>query len=83
MKEMAGSAVDIPQWLQDVEREVNRLETPSDYIRPAELELKRSLVRVTEQEVRAQLESWGTAVGSTERGRRKKTTRRRKKPKNE
>lgn len=80
MQEIAGSAVDIPQWLQDIEREVNRLETPSDYIPPPELDVRRAVVRTTEEDVRNQLEKWGQAIADSERSRRKTSRRRRKKP---
>jgi hypothetical protein len=80
MQEIAGSAIDIPQWLQDVEREVNRLEAPSDYIPPPELDVRRPVIHITEEEVRNQLEKWGQAIADSERSRRKSTRRRRKKP---
>jgi len=76
MVDMAGSAVDVPQWLQDIEREVNRLEAPSDYIRPPELEVRLPAVPVTEEEVRNQLTVWGRAIGESERRPRRKNVRR-------
>lgn len=76
MADTAGSAIDIPQWLQDVEREVSRQEMPSDYIRAAELEVRLPIVLTTEQDVRAQLETWTNSIG--EERSRKKPTRRRK-----
>lgn len=78
MQNQAGSAVDIPQWLQDIEREVNRLETPSDYIRPPELEVRLAALKVSPEEVRQQLEIWGQSVTDSETGSKKKTTRRRR-----
>jgi hypothetical protein len=78
MEDTAGSAIDIPQWLQDVEREVSRQEMPSDYIRPAELEVRLPTVLTTEQDVRGQLETWAHSIGE-ERSRKKPTRRRRNK----
>lgn len=80
MQEIAGSAVDIPQWLQEVEREVNRLEAPSDFIPPPELDVRQPPVRVAEEDVRDQLEKWGMAIADSERSRRKSSRRRRQKP---
>lgn len=78
MENTAGSAIDIPMWLQDVEREVSRQEMPSDYIRPAELEVRLPAVLNTEQEVRDQLEKWTASIGES-RSRKKPTRRRRNK----
>ncbi|MBC8289961.1 MAG: hypothetical protein H8E37_06560, partial [Planctomycetes bacterium] len=75
MEDTAGSAIDIPIWLQDVEREVSRQEMPSDYIRPAELEVRLPAVLNAEQEVRDQLEKWTGSIGESRS--RKKPTRRR------
>ena len=80
MLEIAGSAVDIPQWLQEVEREVNRLEAPSDFIPPPELAVHRPPVNVPEEDVRVQLEKWGMAIADSDRPRRKSSRRRRQKP---
>ena len=79
MEDTAGSAVDIPQWLQDVGSEVNRLEAPSDYIRPPELELLLPVLISQESSIRAQLETWSTGIGGTEKARRKKSSRKRRK----
>lgn len=79
MEDTAGSAIDIPQWLQDVSREVNRLEAPSDYIRPPELELRLPILISQEASIREQLDTWTTGVGGPEKVRRKKGTRRRRK----
>lgn len=79
VEDTAGSAVDIAQWLQDVGREVNRLEAPSDYIKPPELEVRLPIVNTTEEDVRKQLDIWGQAVADTEKKRRKKGTRRARK----
>ena len=78
MENTAGSAVDIPQWLQDVEREVSRMEMPSDYIRPAELEVRLPMVISTEESVRSQLQTWTSSIGE-DRTRKKPTRRRRDK----
>ncbi len=64
MQDQTGSAVDVPQWLQDIEREVSRLEAPSDYIKPPELELRLPVRHVNEEEVRAQLHVWGESLSS-------------------
>ncbi|NQV25432.1 MAG: hypothetical protein HQ518_13810 [Rhodopirellula sp.] len=77
MEDTAGSAIDIPQWLQDVGREVNRLEAPSDYIRPPELELRLPILISSESSIREQLETWSTGVAAPERKRRKKSSRKR------
>jgi hypothetical protein len=79
MEDTAGSAIDIPQWLQDVGREVNRLEAPSDYIRPPELELRLPILISQESSIREQLETWSTGVGGSEKARRKKGSRKRRK----
>ncbi|MDA0282168.1 MAG: hypothetical protein O3B86_02330, partial [Planctomycetota bacterium] len=79
MEDTAGSAIDIPQWLQDVAREVNRLEAPSDYIRPPELELRLPILISSEASIREQLEFWTQGVGDSEKKRRKKSTRKRRK----
>jgi len=76
MENTAGSAVDIPQWLQDVEREVSRLEMPSDYIRPAELEVRLPMVISTEESIRSQLQKWTSSIGE-DRTRKKPTRRQR------
>jgi hypothetical protein len=74
MEDSAGSAIDIPQWLQDVEREVSRLEAPSDYIKPPELELRTAPVLIDEEEVRKQLETWSQSVLPKKRKRVRKKT---------
>ena len=79
MEDIAGSAIDIPQWLQDVGREVNRLEAPSDYIRPPELELRLPVLTTQETSIREQLDTWSTGVGGSEKARRKKGSRKRRK----
>ena len=79
MEDTAGSAIDIPQWLQDVGREVNRLEAPSDYIRPPELELRLPILISQESSIREQLDTWSTGVGGAEKARRKKGSRKRRK----
>lgn len=79
MEDIAGSAIDIPQWLQDVGREVNRLEAPSDYIRPPELELRLPVLTTPETSIREQLDTWSTGVGGSEKARRKKGSRKRRK----
>jgi len=78
MEDTSGSAVDIAQWLQDVGREVNRLEAPSDYIKPPELEVRLPIVPTTEEDVRNQLSIWGQGVADSERRRKKGARRRRK-----
>lgn len=78
MEDTAGSAIDVPQWLQDVGREVNRLEAPSDYIRPPELELRLPMLISQETSIRQQLDTWSTGVGGPEK-RRKKGSRKRSK----
>lgn len=67
MHDQTGSAIDIPQWLQDIEREVSRLEAPADYIKSPELELRLPICLVTEKEVRDQLQSWGQSVTGSEK----------------
>ena len=79
MEDTAGSAIDIPLWLQDVSREVNRLEAPADYIRPPELELRLPILICQEPSIREQLDTWSTGVGSPEKARRKKGSRKRRK----
>jgi hypothetical protein len=79
MEDTAGSAIDIPQWLQDVGREVNRLEAPSDYIRPPELELRLPVLISQESSIREQLDTWSTGVGGSEKARRKKGSRKHRK----
>jgi hypothetical protein len=81
MQDSSGSAIDIPQWLQDVEREVSRLEAPSDYIKPPELELKTAPLLIDEQEIRKQLETWSQSVQPKKRKRTRKKAR--PKPDNE
>lgn len=78
MRDQTGSAIDIPQWLQDIEREISRLETPADFIKSPELELRLPVVRVTEQEVRSQLDIWGQSVSGSEKSGSGKNPRRRK-----
>jgi hypothetical protein len=79
MEDTAGSAIDIPQWLQDVGREVNRLEAPSDYIRPPELELRLPILISAETSIREQLEVWTNGLADTVTKRRKKGSRKRRK----
>lgn len=81
MRDQTGSAIDIPQWLQDIEREVSRLETPTDFIRAPELELKLPVVLVSEADIRQQLQVWGQSVTGSEKGSGAKTGgRRRQRP---
>lgn len=80
MEDSSGSAIDIPQWLQDVEREVSRLEAPSDYIKSPELELRTDPVLIDEKEVRHQLETWSQTIQPNKRKRPNKSHR---KPDNE
>ena len=75
MEDTAGSAIDIPQWLQDVGREVNRLEAPSDYIRPPELELRLPILISQESDIREQLDVWTKGVTDVEKRPRRKGTR--------
>lgn len=77
MQDQTGSAVDVPQWLQDIEREISRLEAPSDYIKPPELEIRLPVRKVAEDEVRNQLQVWGESLSSSERT-KKSSGRRRK-----
>jgi hypothetical protein len=77
MQDQTGSAVDVPQWLQDIEREISRLEAPSDYIKPPELEIRLPVRKVAEDEVRNQLQVWGESLSSSERT-KKNSGRRRK-----
>lgn len=79
MEDTAGSAIDIPQWLQDVGREVNRLEAPSDYIRPPELELRLPVLISSETSIREQLDVWTTGIAAPVKKRRKKGSRKRRK----
>ncbi|MHC4878281.1 MAG: hypothetical protein ACYTGL_17660 [Planctomycetota bacterium] len=75
MHDQAGSAIDIPQWLQDVEREVNRLEMPADYIRPPELDAHMPVVRVAEADIRQQLAVWSQSLTISENPRRRRGSR--------
>ena len=78
----AGSAIDVPQWLQDIEREVARQESPTDYIKPPELEVRLPVSIVSEAGVRDQLAKWSQSVtgsnSGTEGPRKKAGTRRRR-----
>ncbi len=78
LRDSAGSAIDVPQWIQDLDREVSRLETPTDYIRPAELQVRVPPVRISEQDVRNQLDNWTRQIIDPDRPRRKTTRRRRR-----
>jgi hypothetical protein len=78
MHDQAGSAIDIPQWLQDVEREVNRLEMPADYIRPPELDTHMPVARVAEADIAQQLEVWSQSLTISANSRRKRAGRRKK-----
>jgi len=80
MRDQTGSAIDIPQWLQDIEREVSRLEAPADFIKSPELELRLPMLFVSESEVRNQLDVWGQSIAGSEKsspgksgGRRRKS----------
>ena len=78
MHDQAGSAIDIPQWLQDVEREVNRLEMPADYIRPPELDTHMPVARVAETDIAQQLEVWSQSLTISGNSRRKRPGRKKK-----
>ncbi|MBI1310900.1 hypothetical protein GC176_06290 [bacterium] len=75
MHDQAGSAIDIPQWLQDVEREVNRLEMPTDYIRPPELDAHMPVARVAQADIMQQLAVWSQSLTISESARRRRTSR--------
>jgi len=75
MLDQAGSAIDIPQWLQDVEREVNRLEMPADYIRPPELDTQMPIAKVAESDIVQQLAVWSQSLTISANPRRKRTGR--------
>ncbi len=78
MRDQTGSAIDIPQWLQDIEREISRLEAPADFIKSPELELRLPVLLVSEQEVRNQMEIWGQSVSGSDKSGPGKGSRRRK-----
>ncbi len=82
MQGQTGSAIDVPMWLQDIEREVARQESPTDYIKPPELEVRLPVSIVSEAEVRSQLEIWGQSVTGSSSGldtpKKKTGTRRRR-----
>ena len=80
MQDQTGSAIDVPQWLQDIEREVARQESPTDYLKPPELEVRLPVSIVSEAEVREQLAIWGQSVtgSGSEAPKKKSGTRRRR-----